>query len=201
MSRPQNPAGTAPYFRDTSAAEEVALSESTAIASYILAMYSSESGAARMVRTSEDADFARYLEWFHFANGSLQATVGRLMTLTLAGAGQATADFAKRMAAKLQQQLAMMDGHLGQHRWFAGAEVSAADCMIMFSLSTMRGLYPYDLGPYPQILRWMKDVAARPAYLRALEKGDDGMEPMIGATTRKFTEFAAVRAALEKAGL
>lgn len=151
-----------------------------------------------MVRTPEDGDFARYLEWFHFANGSLQSTVGRLMTLTLAGA---EGDFANRMASKLQQQLTMMDQHLGQHRWFAGTEVSAADCMTMFSLSTMRGLYPYDLGPYPNILRWMQDVATRPAYRKALEKGDDGMEPMIGATTRKFTEFGAVRAALEKAGL
>lgn len=154
-----------------------------------------------MVRTPEDGgDFARYLEWFHFANGSLQATVGRLMTLTLAGTGPA-ADFAQRMAGKLRQQLTLVDGHLGRHRWFAGAEVSAADCMIMFSLSTMRGLYPYDLGPYPNILRWMQDVAARPAYRRALEKGEDGMEPMIGATTRKFTEFAAVKLAFEKAGL
>ncbi|KAI0136226.1 glutathione S-transferase [Xylariales sp. AK1849] len=191
-----NPAGTAPYFRDTSVSPEVAISESTAIVAYILGVYSASSSGTRMFRTPDDPDYATYLEWFHYANGTLQSAVGRQMVLSFAGA--LDSDFAKSLHHKLLSQLQTIDEHLGKNKWFAGKEVSAADCMTMFSLSTMRGFAPLDLGPYANILRWMRDVAARPAYRRAIEKGDAGMDPMIGPNARKFTEFAALKGALEK---
>jgi glutathione S-transferase len=92
----------------------------------------------------------------------------------------------------------MIDEHLGKNQWFAGKEISAADCMCMYSLSTSRGFVPVDMGPYANILRWMRDVAARPAYRRAIEKGDYGMDPMIGPNVRKFTQFPGFKAVMEK---
>lgn len=188
----QNPTGTAPYFRDTSVSPAVAISESTAIATYILTVYSAGAEGTRMVRTPGDPDYAQYLEWYHFANGSLQPSMSRQMTMQFAGVSLG------HFQLRLANQLRMVDSHLVKNKWFAGEEVSAADCMIMFSLSTFRGFSPLDLTPYPNILRWMRDVAARPAYQRALAKGDQGMEPMIEAKVRKFTQFEAFRASLEK---
>ena len=47
--------------------------------------------------------------------------------------------------------------------------------MAVFSLTTMRYFLPFDLSPYPAILAYLQRIAARPAYRRAMEKGDPGM--------------------------
>ena len=47
--------------------------------------------------------------------------------------------------------------------------------MTVFSLTTMRNFNPVDLSPYPNILAYLQRVAARPAYQRAMTKGDPGM--------------------------
>ncbi|RYP18030.1 hypothetical protein DL765_004146 [Monosporascus sp. GIB2] len=194
-----NPAGTAPYLRDTNVSPPVCLSESSAIAAYLLAVYGPQSKSeARLDRAPGDPDYAAYLEWFHYANGTLQASLFRQMSLMLA-TGDPEHAGVRRGLARLEGQLRLVDERLARTgAWFAGERLSAADCMAVFSLTTMRGFYPLDLAPYPNILRWLRDVADRPAYRRALEKGDDGMEPMVGPTVRKFTEFPGLKAVLEK---
>lgn len=185
-----NPFGTAPYFRDTKASPPVELSESGAIAEYILAVYGPQS-AARLVRTPEDGgeEYAAYLQWLHFANGSLQPTMSRNMTFLVAGVGDETPVIAM-FKARTGSTLRRLDERLAGSKFLAGGELSAADIMSVFSLTTMRGFYPkLDLGPYPNVLRYLKDVAARPAYQEALRKGDHGMEPMIGAKVKGFTQF------------
>jgi glutathione S-transferase len=118
------------------------------------------------------------------------------MTIVLAGI--AASHVAKILDGRFFAQLKIVDEHLAKNKWFAGDQLSAADCMMMCSFSTLRGFSPFNLGPYPNVLRWMKDVAERPAYKRALEKGDDGMAPMIEPVTRKFTHFPRFKEALEK---
>jgi glutathione S-transferase len=54
-------------------------------------------------------------------------------------------------------------------------EFTLADIMIGFSLTTMRYFQPYDLAHYPNIIRYLGRISARPAYRRAMEKGDPGM--------------------------
>ncbi|RYP67246.1 hypothetical protein DL771_007335 [Monosporascus sp. 5C6A] len=194
-----NPAGTAPYLRDSNVSPPVCLSESTAIAAYLLAVYGPQSESeAPLDRAPGEPDYAAYLEWFHYANGSLQASLFRQMSLMLA-TGHPEHAAVRRGLARLEAQLRLVDERLARTgAWLAGERLSAADCMAVFSLTTMRGFYPLDLAPYPNILRWLRDVADRPAYRRALEKGDDGMEPMIGPTVRKFTEFPSLKPVLEK---
>ncbi|KAH6657524.1 glutathione S-transferase domain-containing protein [Truncatella angustata] len=151
------PYGTAPYFRDTSKIPEVALSESSAIVSYIVSVFPSAPGHPRLIRTPDDPDYSTYLQWFHYANGSLQPSIAQQITMILSGLGESIAT--KIYRSRLLNQLKLVDEHLAKSKWFAGEELSAADCMIMFSLSTLRGFSPVDLGPYPNILRWMKDVS------------------------------------------
>ncbi len=224
-SSQKNPTGTAPYFRDTDVSPPVSLSESTAIAAYLLAVYGPRAAGPRLDRAPGDPDYAAYLEWFHFANGSLQASMTRQMTVSVAVLAAAAATAAadqdgsgsgsvgagavvlQRGRARLETQIRLMDEQLGRTgAWLAGGAdgdksgdgLTAADCMAVFSLTTMRGFMPLDLAPYPHVLRWLRDVAARPAYRRALERADGGMEPMVGPTARRFTEFAGLRAVLDK---
>ncbi|EMR67615.1 putative glutathione s-transferase protein [Eutypa lata UCREL1] len=204
-----SPAGTAPYLRDTNVSPPICLSESTAIATYLLAVYGPQqaAGTTRMDRSPSDPDYAAYLEWLHFANGTLQASMFRQMSVALAAT--TTPDpsnddpnahpAVQRGRARLENELRNVDAQLGRTgAWLAGPRVSAADCMAVFSLTTMRGFMPLDLAPYPNVLRWLGDVAARPAYRRALEKGDGAMEPMVGAKVRRFTEFKGLSGVLGK---
>ncbi|KAK1456715.1 glutathione S-transferase [Colletotrichum cuscutae] len=196
-----NPAGTAPYFRDSTVSPPIELGESGATVEYILNVHGSKagSGAPRLLRTPDDADYAAYLEWFHFANGTLQPTLGRAMTLLFAGASQS--DFGKRMEEKSHQALKLIDKRLANNKWLAGENLSAADIMTVFTLTTMRGFYPFlDLSEHKNILRYLKDVAERPAYRKALEKGDKGMEPMNGPKVKAFKQFKGFGAIYESLG-
>ena len=68
-----HPMGIAPVITDG----DLVLGESGAIVEYILAKY----GPGGLVRGPADPDFARYLYWLHFANGTLQPVMGRNMML------------------------------------------------------------------------------------------------------------------------
>lgn len=69
-----HPIGAAPVIADG----DIVLAESGAIVEYIVAKY----GNGRLVLRSDDSGFAQFLYWFHFANGTLQANLGRLMILS-----------------------------------------------------------------------------------------------------------------------
>src|SRR5690349_12908391 len=68
-----HPIGSAPVIRDG----DVVLAESAAIVDYIVA----RRGQGRLVLRADDPGFASFLYWFHFANGTLQPGLGRLMLL------------------------------------------------------------------------------------------------------------------------
>src|SRR2546430_4610201 len=68
-----HPIGTAPVIADG----DLVLAESGAIVTYIIARY----GEGRLALTYGHPDFAQFLYWFHFANGTLQANMGRSMIL------------------------------------------------------------------------------------------------------------------------
>ncbi|WYZ44757.1 hypothetical protein EsH8_VIII_000073 [Colletotrichum jinshuiense] len=196
-----NPAGTAPYFRDSTVSPPVEISESGATVEYILTVHGAKvgSGAPRLRRTPDDADYAAYLEWFHFANGTLQPAIGRAMTLVFAGVGEG--GVGKRTHDKIHSLLKLIDDRLADNKWLAGRDLSAADIMTVFSLTTMRGFYPFlDLSQHTNILRYLKDVAERPAYREALRKADKGMEPMNGPKVGGFTQFESFGATLKALG-
>lgn len=185
--------GTAPYFRDTNVSPPVCLSESGAIVEYIVTVYGPKAPSGiRLVRTPDDAEYGEYLQWLHFANGSLQPTVSRHMVFLLAGLTAESSPIVSAFTSRTHGALQHLDDRLKGNKYLAGEELSTADIMSVFSLTTMRGFYPkLDLGAYPHLLRYLKDVADRPAYKEALRKGDFGMEPMIGAKVKGFTQFAA----------
>lgn len=75
-----------------------------------------------------------------------------------------------------------VEKRLGEAPHLAGPELTAADIMTVFSLTTMRVFKPYDLSPWPNILAYLQRIGARPAYRRAMQKADPDMTPLLGAT-------------------
>lgn len=187
-----NPFGTAPYFRDTKVTPPICLSESGAIVEYILTVYGQQDGrgSTRLVRTPEDREYGDYVQWLHFANGSLQPTMSRNMTFALAGIGNDT-PIIQMFRARTASTMQKLDEQLARSKYLAGDDLSTADIMTVFSLTTGRGFSPLDLSPYANVLRYLKDIAARPAYQEALRKGDHGMEPMTAPKVKAFTQFPA----------
>ncbi len=161
-----HPLGAAPVITDG----EVVLAESGAIVQYLIAKH----GGGRLALNAAHPDFPQYLYWFHFANSNLQPHMGRNMIL---GRLDLPADNAVLLSAKgrLARALALLDHRLGEATWLAGEEFTAADIMTAFSLSTMRYFAPVDLSPLPRIRAYLARISERPAYQRAMRKGDPGM--------------------------
>ena len=165
-----HPIGAAPVITDG----DVVLAESAAIIDYIVAKY----GKGRLVLAADHPDFAQFLYWFHFANGSLQPAMGRNMILgrlNLAG----DTPILLAMKARLKLALDMVEARLGKADYFAGNEFTTADIMIVFSLTTMRLFLPLDLAPYPAILAYLQRIGRRDAYRRALRKADPDLTPLL----------------------
>ena len=161
-----HPIGSAPVITDG----DLVLAESGAIVDYIIAKH----GSGRLVLHADDPDFAQFLYWFHFANGTLQAGMGRLMMLNRL---KLTDDnpMLVMSRARVDRAFDLVDARVRDAEYLAGRTFTTADIMTVFTLTTMRYFQPYDLARCPNVVKYLARVGARPAYRRAMEKGDPGM--------------------------
>jgi glutathione S-transferase len=168
--RALHPIGTAPVITDG----DIALAESGAIVDYIIAKY----GNGRLALPPDHPDFADYLFWFHYANGTLQLQMMR--NFLLRRAGIADDNPARRFAAeRLERNLKFVDARLDVADYLAGHEFTAADIMAVFSLTTMRSFFSLELTPYPHTLAYLKRIGQRDPYRRAMKKGDPELTPVL----------------------
>src|ERR1700761_19315 len=161
-----HPIGSAPGIVDG----DLVLAEAGAIVEYITGKY----GNGRLTLPPSHPDFAPFLYWFHFANGTLQASLGRLMILNrLKLASDNPVLLATR--ARVDRAFDLIEARTREAEYLAGSEFTTADIMMGFSLTTMRYFQPYELSRCPGIVKYLARIGARPAYRRAMEKGDPGM--------------------------
>ena len=165
-----HPLGTAPIITDG----EVVLPESAAIIEYIIGKY----GAGRLAVAPDAPNYADYLFWFHFANGGFMPSQMSVMIASILGVGVGDPRGAW-VGARGENAWALVEQRLGETPYFAGAELTAADIMFVFALTTMRAFVPRDLSGSPNILAYLQRIGARPAYQRAMAKGDPNMTPML----------------------
>jgi glutathione S-transferase len=158
-----HPAETAPIITDG----DLVLAESGAIIEYIIAKY----GEGRLAVGRDSPNFADYLYWFHFANGSFVPSGMTDLVIGLLG-GKGNSDLAKALSARGDRAFEMVEKRLGEAVYFAGSEFTAADIIMLFPLTTMRVFVPRDLTPYPNILTYLKRIGERPAFQRAMKKAD-----------------------------
>ena len=135
---------------------------------------SPNTATAGLTLAPEHPDYANFLYWYHFANGTLQANMGRNMILNrLKLADDNPVLGATR--ARVDRAFDLVDARCREADYLAGGAFTSADIMMGFSLTTMRYFLPYDLGRCPNVVRYLARIGARPAYRRAMEKGDPGM--------------------------
>lgn len=147
--RALTPFGTAPAITDG----DITLGESGAIIEYIIAKH----GAGRLAVTPNRPEFANYLFWFHFANGSfmpssvLDMVVQRLSI-------DARNELISGLRDRTDRAYALVESRLGQAPYFAGEQFTAADIIMFFPLSTMRAFVRRDLSASPHTRRYLKRI-------------------------------------------
>ncbi len=160
--RALHPFGTAPVITDGA----LVLGESGAIIEYLCVK-----AGGKLTVGPRAANYADYLFWFHFANGSFMPALMVDVLLPMLGV-----DTKEGMAALFRERsdraYAMLEERLGAVPYLAGGEFTAADIITLFPLTTMRRFAPRDLSAYPHILAYLQRVGERPAYRRAMEKAD-----------------------------
>jgi glutathione S-transferase len=156
-----HPVGTAPIITD----DGVALAETGAIVEYIARKY----GDGRLILGPEHPDFADYLFWFHFANGSMVPAFMMDMVAKRAGV--------EAVSGRTDLAFRLVEERLGEATWFAGDSFTAADIMMVFPLTRARAFSCRDLGASPNLRAYLQRVGQRPAYHAAMAKAEPDQPP------------------------
>ncbi len=169
-----SPLGTAPVITDG----ELALAESNAIIDYILDQHP----GSPLRPAAGDPHRARYLFWFHAAQGSLMSVGSIEMIMRVlesrspwpiskllnAVFGKARDAFTRPRQAAL---LAKIESDLGTAPWFGGDQVTAADITMSYPMESLRDRG--ELGnAHPNTMAWFKRVENLPSY-KSARKIDD----------------------------
>ena len=167
-----HPFGTAPVIVDNG----VVLAESGAIIDYIISKY----GDDRLTVKANSLNFAEYLFWYHFSNGSIMPAMS--IDLVVKWMGDENRDVhpaIKSLRQRVDRVFDLVEKRLSNTKYFAGNEITAANIMMLFPLTTMRVFTPLDLTPYPNIRAYLKRIGACPVYQRAMKKGDQDFTPLL----------------------
>jgi glutathione S-transferase len=172
--RAVHPLGKSPVISDG----DLTLAESGAIVEYLADKY----GAGKFAPAPGTPERLRYTYWMHFAEGSAMPPLLMKLIFDRMETGPMPF-FAKPIARAIARKgkstfvqpnidriLDYMEGELGRHAWFAGAAFSAADIQMSFPLEAASARGGLD-EKRPKLWAFLKNIHARPAYLRALEKG------------------------------
>lgn len=154
-----HPLTTAPVITDG----DLTLGESGAIMEYIARRYAD----ARLILDAGHPDFADYLFWFHYANGSLLPAF--MMDMVALRFGQANP------IGRTEIGMAMIERRLGEVPWFAGDDFTMADIMMLFPLTRGRDFWKRDISDLPNLLAYLQRIGERPAYRTAMEKAEPGV--------------------------
>jgi glutathione S-transferase len=168
-----HPMGIAPVITD----DNLVLAESGAIVEYLLAKY----GNGRLSLAPSNPNFATYLFWLHFANGTLMPSESFAMLSSPSMGFDISPEhpLLATFQARTDRAYAMLEQHLGKTKYLAGTELTAADIMMVFPLTTMRLFTGRNLAAYPSIREYLSRIGARPAYRAAVTKGDPDLEPLL----------------------
>lgn len=155
-----HPLGKSPLLEH----DGVVIAETGAIAEYLLAKFDPDH---KLHPKAASADFPRYLEWLHAAEGA--AFLPSLVTMYVGLAGAPVGPFTERMAAERDKAASLIETHLAKHAYFAGEAFTAADCLMGFQLITANAMG--GLVNRPATKAWLDKVTARPAYKAMLAVG------------------------------
>ena len=138
------------------------ITESAAITEVLCAKF-----APQMIPDAGTPAHLRHLELMHFAEGSAMTPV--LLNLYVGRLGKAGAPLHPRIESELDNHFAYMETMLRPSGHFVLDDLSAAD--IMLSFPAQIAMRMGRRAAYPKLAAFVDALEARPAYVRAVEKG------------------------------
>jgi len=168
-----HPLGKSPVITD----DGKTIAESGAIVEYLTQTY----GDGRLLPPPNTPERLRYTYWLHYAEGSAMPPL--LLKLLFTVMPRRTPALLRPLVRKvssqvltslvnpqLKQHMAFWEEELSKSTWFAGNEFSAADIQMSFPLEAAAARAGLEQG-HPKATAFLDRIHARPAYIRALEKG------------------------------
>ena len=168
-----HPLGKAPVITDG----DKTIAESGAVVEYLVEAY----GQGRLIPAPGTPARLRYTMWMHYAEGSAMPPL--LMKLIFSRLPARTPALVRPLVQRVmaQAQRGFIDPQLkahadywqtelSHHEWFAGDEFTAADIQMSFPLEAAATRGRGTEGR-PKVQAFLERIHARPAYLRALERG------------------------------
>ena len=154
-----HPLGKSPVIEDNGKI----IFESAAIVEYICERH----GGAHLVPPRGSDDHIRYLEYMHFAEGSVMLPF--LLQLYTSRLGEAAAPLKPRIDQQLESHFQYMEDELLPSGYFVGDSLTGADIMLSFPAEAAVKIGR--AADKPKLTAFVAAIHARPAYQAALEKG------------------------------
>jgi glutathione S-transferase len=163
-----HPMGIAPVIEDGG----LVLGESGAICEYVNVRH----GGGRLAPAPDDPEFADYLFWFHWSNATFMTTLMMEMVLRRPARDTSGSDF---VAERSRNGWHMVERRLGEAPFFGGAQLTLADIMMVFALTTFRATGNTPIHDLPNLQAYLRRIGERPAYRRAMAKAEPGQAPKL----------------------
>ncbi len=160
-----HPMGVAPVINEG----DFTLGESGAICDYLCARY----GDGSLSPGPDDPDFADHLFWFHWSNATFMATLMMQLAVSFIG-GDVSAGFVGERARICWE---MVEQRLGETPYFGGRNLTTADIMMVYILTTSRKLRGTSIDHLPIVKAYLQRIGKRAAYQRAMAKAEPGKPP------------------------
>ncbi|MEN0063124.1 MAG: glutathione S-transferase family protein [Myxococcota bacterium] len=154
-----NPNGRVPVLDDG----DVRLSESTAIAQYLLARY----GEGRLAPEVSTPQFPVYLQWLHYGEGMIMAPMGSFVVETILLPPERRSEVHAKRALKLMGRvLKAVDAHLEGREYLVG-DFTAADTITGHACWTSQRM-GVDVSEMPHLRAYIERLESRPGFQEAL---------------------------------
>lgn len=154
-----HPLGKSPVISD----EGKTIAESGAIVEYLIDTY----GQGRLKPRAGTADYWKYIEWMHYAEGS--AMLPLLLALYTGMLGEGGAPLRPRIDSEIANHLSYLEAGIAGREFFVGTDLTGADIQLLFVLEAAGAR----LAPYAELSRYRARMQARPAYARGIERGGE----------------------------
>ncbi|MBC3885725.1 glutathione S-transferase family protein [Undibacterium griseum] len=156
-----HPLGKAPVLKD----KDLVLIESGAILEYLIAEY----GQGQFIPARGTADYYRYLQFMHYAEGS--AMLPLLLRLYVGRLGEAGAPLHPRINGEIANHLGYLNAELNGRDYFVGNGLTGADVQLSFVIQA--GVRNIGRDTFPNLTRFTDMIEARPAYQRAVQRSGE----------------------------
>lgn len=150
---------------------DLVLGESGAIVEYIVGKYAP---GTDLVPGPDHPDFADHLYWFHFANATFMTNGMMQIAVRFAGA-EMPAPFQRRV----ENAWGQVEKRLGEADYFGGSQLTTADIMMGFQLTTSRAFNDTSIDHLPNLKAYLQRIGQRDAYQRAMAKAEPGFPPKL----------------------